>query len=110
MKFLALMLCVTSASLANAETKEERAYIKQQERNKKEFSADYRKRMARGDDATAHGYQPCRDGGRCGYGYGYGYGYSGYGGGWGNTGSVGWSRSGWGGSDIPTTSYSGRRR
>jgi hypothetical protein len=68
------------------------------------FADDYRNRRDQGDTALAHQYQPCRDGGRCGY-WGYGYGYGGYYGGSSGASSPGWSRSYWRGSDIPTTGY-----
>lgn len=70
------------------------------------LAQDYRQRRAIGDDATRHGYRPCRDGAHCngwygdswggaygGYGNGAGYGYGyGYGAGYGyGSGGAGWN-------------------
>ncbi len=93
-------LCVTSA--ASAESGKSKKKVSRSETEK--FADDYRDRREQGDTSLQHGYQPCRDGGRCGY-WGYGYGYGGYYGGYYGSSSPGWSRSYWRGSDIPTTGY-----
>jgi hypothetical protein len=90
------------ASLASAEGAKSKKKESRSETEK--FADDFRARRERGDTSLQHGYQPCRDGGRCGY-WGYGYGYGGYYGGYYGNSSPGWSRSYWRGSDIPTTGY-----
>ena len=109
---LVITMCLSSPSFAE---KTRDGSKQKQLSDDEQLAADYQARREAGDTATAHGYQPCRDGGRCGYwgygGYGHGWGYGGgYWGYPGNGSSAGWSRSNWRGSDIPTAGYNQFRR
>ena len=104
---LALALFAGQASTASADAKVKHKPVKEKS-NTEKFAAEYDKRVARegthrDQDCSCRGsaYCSCSPTQGTGYGYGYGYGY-----GWGGGMGPGWSRSGWGGSDIPTTGYS----
>lgn len=69
--------------------------------DKEQLAEDYRLRREKGDTADQHGYQPCRDGGRCGYYYRWGYGryHSGFHG-------YGRGAGGWRSGSLPRAGYS----
>jgi hypothetical protein len=101
---LTLILAVSLCAISQAFAENGKAKQRDNRSDSEKLADDYRARRERGDTALQHAYQPCRDGGRCGY-YGYGYGYGGYNGGYYGGSSPGWSRSYWRGSDIPTAGY-----